>query len=50
MRAAGLQDGFDEPANGGKRWGGFCCPVPPETAGIPFCCPAGSDRAFVFVT
>jgi len=24
---------------------GFCCPAPSEAAGIPFCCPVGSNRA-----
>ena len=30
--------------------GGLLLPGAPRTAGIPFCCPVGSDRAFVLVT
>ena len=33
-----------------KKSRGFCCPAPLAAAGIPFCCPVGSDRAFVNVT
>jgi hypothetical protein len=28
-----------------ERSEGFCCPAPSEAAGIPFCCPVGSNRA-----
>src|SRR5215216_5732244 len=33
-----------------KGSGELLLPGAPRAAGIPFCCPVGSDRAFVFVT
>ena len=49
-RQAGESDAARFAARRDEKSGGFCCPAPLEAAGIPFCCPVGSDRAFVFVT
>ena len=38
------------PRIGGGKSGGLLLPGALRTAGIPFCCPAGSNRAFVLVT
>ena len=33
-----------------RRGEGFCCPAPPAAAGLRFCYPVRSNRAFVSVT